>query len=300
MDPFEFPAQLPTPPPESELDFKKQLGADTLADAGVLAPVLFGGEDTWIYDPNTKRFDLSRGSANKLIIDADDGMRDHRGCMIDPDKTVLLVVDMQNFFIHPRCCDHAEGLAAVEPTLKVIERCRYEGIQVAWLNWGIDEWNLRRMPPAVQRGFCRRRALATGHGWFTNLGSELPDGQGRCLWKGSWNAELYPSLKAASRPDDDLFFDKDRPSGMWSLDEPLHQYLRESGKKTILFAGVNTDQCVLGTLTDSYSNGFDCILIADCAGTLTGRGAQAVCDYNVSTNYGFVTDSDAFLSAVMI
>lgn len=279
---------------------KNLKGARALVEAGALAPVLFGGDDTWIYDPNTKRFDLSRGSKSKLVIDADDGIRDHRGCMVDPEKTLLLVVDMQNFFIHPRCCDHVEGLAAVTPTLKVVERCRHEGIQVAWLNWGIDEWNLRRMPPAVQRAFCRRRAQATGHGWFTNLGSELPDNQGRCLWKGSWNAELYPPLEQASRPGEDLFFEKDRPSGMWSLDEPLHKYLRESGKKTILFAGVNTDQCVLGTLTDSYSNGFDCILIADCAGTLTGRGAQAVCDYNIATIYGFVTDSNAFLSAVMV
>ena len=302
MDPVAFSNLPPTPPPEYqlELELKATEGADVVAPATALAPVLFGGDDTWIYDPNTRRFDLSRGSAFKLVIDADDGVRDHRGCIIDPDKTVLLVVDMQNFFIHPQCCHHAEGLAAVAPTLKVIERCRRDGIQTAWLNWGIDEWNLRRMPPAVQRGFCRRRAQATGHGWFTNLGSELPEGQGRCLWKGSWNAELYPPLKEVYRPAEDLWFDKDRPSGMWSLDEPLHQWLRASGKKTILFAGVNTDQCVLGTLTDSYSNGFDCILIADCAGTLTGRNAREVCDYNISTNYGFVTDSDAFLTAEMI
>lgn len=177
-------------------------------------------------------------------------------------RTVLVVVDMQNFFIHPDCCDHAEGLKAVKPTLEVIERCRNDGIQVAWLNWGINEWNLRRMPPAVLRGFSKARIGTHGHGWHVNLGSELPNDQGRCLWKGSWNAELYEPLKHAARPAQDLFWDKDRPSGMWCQDEEMHRYLRKSGKKTILFAGVNTDQCVLGTLTDSYSNGFDCILIS--------------------------------------
>lgn len=157
-----YPSPLSSPEPEPNLKIFKR--ADISAPTDLLVPVLFGGDDTWIYDPNSKRFDLSRGSAAKLIIDADDGVRDHRGCIIDPESTILLVVDMQNFLIHPRCCDRVEGLAAVAPTLKVIERCRQDGIQVVWLNWGIDEWNLRRMPPAVQRGFCRRRALATGHG----------------------------------------------------------------------------------------------------------------------------------------
>lgn len=203
-------------------------------------PVPFGGDDQWIFDPRSKRFDLTRGSPRKLTIDADFDVRHHRGCVIDPNKTVLVVVDMQNFFIHPDCCNHKPGLEAVAPTLKVIERCRRDGIQVAWLNWVINEHNLRVMPPAVQRGFNKSRIHTHGYGWHVKLGSWLPGDQGRCLWEGSWNAELYEPLKRASRPGEDVFLCKDRPSGMWSLDEPMHRYLRESGKKTILFAGVNT------------------------------------------------------------
>ena len=261
------------------------------------APISFGGDDQWLYLPETKRFDLSRGSKRKLVIDADDGVRHHRGCIIDPEKTVLLIIDMQNFFIHPKFREHVGGLKAVDPTLKVIERCRNDGIQIVWLNWGIDEHNLRVMPPAVQRAFCSKRHLSQGLGWYTSLGSELPDGMGRCLWKGSWSAQIYDPLLKVVDKNADLFFNKDRPSGMWSADEPLRRYLQESGKKTILFTGVNTDQCVLGTLTDSYSNGYDCILIGDCAGTMSGYSANELCDYNVATNYGFVTDSHAFLGA---
>lgn len=44
--------------------------------------VAFGGDDQWHYIAETKRFDLSRGSRTKLVIDADDGIRNHRGCMI--------------------------------------------------------------------------------------------------------------------------------------------------------------------------------------------------------------------------
>jgi len=264
-------------------------------------PVPFGGDDNcWHYLPSCGRFDLSRGSERKLIIDADDGVRDHRGCIIDPASTILVVIDMQNYFINPKCRDHPGGIAAVNPTIKVIERCRAYGIKVAWLNWGITEQDLRVMPPAVQRGFNRDLIASKGYGWHVGLGAPLPDNQGRCLWKGSWNAALYAPLAEVSRPAEDLFFDKNRPSGMWSPSEPLHAYLLESGKRTILFAGVNTDQCVLGTLTDSYSWGFDCILLSDCAGTMTGFSAQELCHYNIATNYGFVTDSKAFLDAIHI
>ena len=86
-------------------------------------------------------------------------------------------------------------------------------------------------------------------------------------------------------------------SGLWSPELPMHKWLRESGKKTLLFAGVNTDQCLLGTLTDAYSWGWDCILIGDCAGTMTGMGAKEVCDFNIATNMGFVTDSEVFCAA---
>lgn len=49
-------------------------------------PVLFGADDQWVFDPISKRFDLSRGSHRKLCIDADDGVRNHRGCIIDPSQ----------------------------------------------------------------------------------------------------------------------------------------------------------------------------------------------------------------------
>ncbi|EFQ94149.1 hypothetical protein PTT_08269 [Pyrenophora teres f. teres 0-1] len=122
------------------------------------------------------------------------------------------------------------------------------------------------MAPAIQRGFSKSL------GWHVGLGAELPDKQGRCLFKRTWNAALYKPFRAVAQPGD-LFFDKTRMSGLWSEKEPLHEYIRASGKQTLLFAGVNTDQCVFGTVSDAYSYGWDCILLDDCTGTMTGRGA---------------------------
>lgn len=48
---------------------------------------------------------------------------------VAPSLSALVVVDMQNYFLHPSCRDHPTGLAAVEPTLKVIQKCREIGMQ---------------------------------------------------------------------------------------------------------------------------------------------------------------------------
>lgn len=161
-----------------------------------------------------------------------------------------------------------------------------------------------------------------GHGWHVGLGANIKDDKGnteRCLFSGTWNADIYEPLKKVMTPED-VRFDKARMSGMWNPDLPMNKWLRESGKKTLLFAGVNTDQCLLGTVTDAYNWGWyvssrpsssmrkpanmhrnrDCILIGDCAATMTGLNAQAVCDYNIATNMGFVTDSKAFLESELV
>ena len=258
-----------------------------------IAPIAFGGDEQWTYLPATKKFDISRGSAHKLVLECDEDKHNHSGFLLDPGASVLIVVDMQNYFINPLYRDHAAGIAAVAPTLRVIERCRREGIQIAWLNWGITEQSLKRMAPAIQRGFSKSL------GWHVGLGAQLPDGQGRCLFKRTWNAELYEPFKEVALPGD-LFFDKTRMSGLWSTEEPLHEYLRAVGKQTLLFAGVNTDQCVFGTVSDAYSYGWDCVMLSDCTGTMTGRGAQELAEYQVAQNMGFVTTSTAFCDAQLI
>jgi nicotinamidase-related amidase len=257
------------------------------------APIPFGGEEQWLYLPGTKKFDLSRGSQQKMVFECDEAERNHSGFMIDPATSVLIVVDMQNYFINPIYRDHAAGIAAVEPTIRAIERCRKEGIQIAWLNWGITDHDLKTMAPAIQRGFSKTL------GWHVGLGAQLPNRQGRCLFKRTWNADLYDPMKAVAEPGD-LFFDKTRMSGLWSTKEPLHEYLRASSKQTLLFAGVNTDQCVFGTVSDAYSWGWDCILLDDCTGTMTGRGAQELTEYQISTNMGFVTNSSALCEAQIL
>jgi len=54
---------------------------------------------------------------------------------------------------------------------------------------------------------------------------------------------------SSCRKPEDIKVDKHRISGFW--DTPLDSILRNLGTRTVLFSGVNTDQCVMHSLTDA-------------------------------------------------
>jgi hypothetical protein len=83
----------------------------------------------WHYSKTTKTYDISGGSAKKITIPTTEGPTE-TSVTIDPASSALVIVDMQNFFLDPQCMQHPSGLKAVEPTIKVIEKCREAGIQV--------------------------------------------------------------------------------------------------------------------------------------------------------------------------
>lgn len=86
-------------------------------------------------------------------------------------------------------------------------------------------------------------------------------------------------------------------SGIWNEEQPLYKALKEHGVETLLFGGVNTDQCVLGTFVDAYNKGWNCVLIDDCCGTTTVGGRETTI-WNAARSYGFVVDSKGLRDAV--
>lgn len=86
--------------------------------------------DQWHYMPSSKTYDLTRGSEKKLRMKTTRG-KEVDAIFINPDVSALIIVDMQNYFLHPKCRDHPLGLATVEPTMNIIEKCEDVGIQVS-------------------------------------------------------------------------------------------------------------------------------------------------------------------------
>ena len=96
----------------------------------------------------------------------------------------------------------------------------------------------------------------------------------------------------------DVRVDKYRMSGFW--DTPLDSILRNLGVQTLLFGGVNADQCVLCTLQDANFLGYDCVLVEDCAATTSPEFCMEATLYNVKQCFGFVAQSSALLAGLEV
>ncbi|EIW86751.1 Isochorismatase hydrolase [Coniophora puteana RWD-64-598 SS2] len=226
-------------------------------------------------------------SGAHLEIEVDGGRR----IRVDKARTVLVVVDMQNFFLHPDLRAHEPGLKAVDALVPILAPLRRQGVKILWVNWGLTEHELHTIPPSLARGFTKG-----GRGGF---GAPLPGDFGRLLMRGSRNAELYGPLQDAYRAGEaagaDVWVHKNRMSGIWGYQSALDLYLKENGITTLLFGGVNSDQCVLGTLVDAYYRGYDCILVKDITATTSPEGGHENVVYNAGNSYGFATDTERIL-----
>ena len=74
--------------------------------------------------------------------------------------------------------------------------------------------------------------------------------------------------------------------------------LRNLGIRSILFAGCNTDQCVLHTLTDANFLGYGCVMLDDCCATSSPDFCTEATIWNVKKCFGFVTGSAQVLEAL--
>jgi len=203
---------------------------------------------------------------------------------IDAKRTALIVIDMQNDF----CCeggwlahigvDIKPARLPIEPLRALLPKVRAHGMPVLWVNWGNRPDQLNLSPSLLH--VYKPTGLGTG------LGDEVAGTGSRVLEKGSWGASIVDELAPHAS---DIHVDKYRMSGFW--DTPLDSILRNLGVTTLLFAGVNADQCVLCTLQDANFLGYDCVLLEDCSGTTSPEFCMQATLYNVKQCFGFVARS---------
>jgi len=247
---------------------------------------------------------------------------------IDPAKTALVIIDMQNFFMSKALDNNVASYKQAEEILLShgIPAARKAQIQIIWLTWGLTEKHLEEMDPGVLRTFGwhadqpKQPNLRPGEGRSnrgefrtgTPLGVELGDvtlengtvvDAGRSLMMNTWNARLHGPLEQAKiqgegtgRPD--LHFHKNRNSGMCDKMTAMTEYLQEHNIRTLLFTGLNTDQCVMGTLQDAYLKGFDTVLLKDGCGTNSPEYAQLSAEYNCLRSWGFLSSCKDLSEAV--
>jgi len=159
------------------------------------------------------------------------------------------------------------------------------GVPIIWLNWGNRPDRLNLSPSLLH--------VYKPSGAGVGLGDALPGSGAKVLERGSWSAAIVDEL--AIDPSD-IHVAKYRMSGF--QDTELDSILRNLAVTTLLFAGVNADQCVLCTLQDANFRGYDCLLLEDCAATTSPDYCMAATLYNVRQCFGFVVHSDAIVSAL--
>ena len=214
--------------------------------------------------------------------------------VIDMSRTAVVVIDMQNDFCHPRGwlasigVDITPARAPIAPLQIALPAMRKLGVPVLWLNWGNRTDKLNLSPSALH--------VYNGDGRSVGLGDALPGApcetaQNHMLQADSWGAAVVDELVKASS---DISIDKYRMSGFY--DTCLDSVLRNLDIKTVLFAGVNVDQCVLATLMDANFLGYDCVLLEDCTATTSPTFCWDSALYNVRQCFGFTCLSTGFLS----
>ena len=212
--------------------------------------------------------------------------------VIDAARTALIVIDMQNDFCHPQGwlasigVDITPARAPIAPLQAVLPVLRLAGMPVLWVNWGNRPDKLNLSPSALH--------VYNGDGRSVGLGDALPGApcnalQNHMLQAGSWGAALVDELVKAPA---DISIDKYRMSGF--NDTCLDSVLRNLDIKTVLFAGVNADQCVLATLMEANFLGYDCVLLEDCTATTSPTFCWDAALYNVRQCFGFTAQSTGF------
>jgi len=203
---------------------------------------------------------------------------------IDLARTAIIVIDMQNDFCHPDGwlghigVDVGPVRAPIAPLQILLPALRRQDVPVIWLNWGNRPDRLNLSPALLH--------VYKPSGAGIGLGDPLPGSAARVLERGSWSAAIVDELTADPK---DIQVAKYRMSGF--QDTELDSILRNLGVTTLMFAGVNADQCVLCTLQDANFRGYDCLLLEDCTATTSPDYCMAATIYNIRQCFGFIIRS---------
>ncbi|KAE9410546.1 Isochorismatase hydrolase [Gymnopus androsaceus JB14] len=241
----------------------------------------------------TGGWDLTRGATSGSISLP---MPQKGPILIQPNATALVIIDMQNYFLHESLGGDPLGRAIVPTTINLLRAFRAAGMPVLWTNWGVTDFDIINMPPSFIQGFSSDDTSLTSFGSemgtvvvpesdqsiaanSTTPGPNITIDAGRKLTRGSWNAQpwgdLFTEQTEGVANGTDFYFNKNRLSGLWGPSTPLQTFLQDNSMTTLFFGGVNIDQSTTSPLF-----------------------ATQMVDYNVALD-GWRTNSTGILPALM-
>ena len=179
--------------------------------------------------------------------------------------SVLLVVDMQRFFLDPASPTFTCGGLAILPTVKRL----------------IDAFRRAGRPVIFARHVHHPSDLDSGiMGWWW---------EGKCL-EGSPESEIHPDL--APMPGEKVVF-KHRYSAFYNTD--LETVLRCLKVEDIVVSGIMTNMCCESTARDAYFRDYRVFFLADGTGSITEE-MQLASLLNLAFGFAWVTDVDTVVA----
>jgi ureidoacrylate peracid hydrolase len=212
---------------------------------------------------------------------------------IDPARTALIVVDMQNDFGAEGGMFHRAGIpisgiqAAVAPAARALAAARRAGIQIVYLKMEFEP-DLSNAGSPDAANYINHRRLGIGQAVQT------PDGgESRILIKDTWNTDILPQLAPEAG---DIVVSKHRFSGFFETQ--LDAILQERAITSLVFTGCTTSICVESTLRDAFFRDYRCLLLEDCTAEPIGSDLpHSNHDASVrviETLFGWVSDCATF------
>ena len=195
---------------------------------------------------------------------------------LDPSRTALVVVDMQNAFMLPgvahALCPMAEKI--VPNINRLAQAVRETGGTVIWIKTtfkddALQNWSTYFEMVTPQQGAKRMAALTA-------------DSKGHQLWA---TLDVRPQ---------DLIVEKNRFSAFIQGSSSLAEVLRERGLDTLLVTGTVTNVCCKSTARDAMMLNFRTIMVTD------GNAAVTDEDHNASLIAFYLTFGDIMSTDMLI
>ena len=199
---------------------------------------------------------------------------------LDPAKTALVIIDMQNTFCQ-------EGAPAEVPASRDIVQAlnaltgeaRALGVRVVWVTMvhrnddSGSEWNLYY------------NGILSGDVRDLSMQSMSPDGEGRNIWN---ELNVEPG---------DVCIEKTRYSALVPSSSHLERWLRGYGMENVLIAGTKTNVCCESTARDAMQLDFRVVLVSDCCAALSDDEHRATLE-TVIQQFGDVMTAEEVLAAL--
>jgi ureidoacrylate peracid hydrolase len=202
--------------------------------------------------------------------------REHVYDNLDPAKTALVVVDMQNAFMLPGVAHSLVPMAQeIVPNInRLAQAVRDTGGAVVWIQTAsTDEttksWSVYYDISKPEQNRKRAEALAPG----------------------SKGYELWETLEARK---DDIFVEKKRFSAFIQGSSDLAEVLRERKLDTLLITGTVTGVCCESTARDAMMLNFKTIMVTD------GNAAVTDEDHNASLVGFYLTFGDVMSTDMLV